>query len=373
MKLRILMDPQAFLMQQYGGVSRYMTELYKRFLLKEHIEVKLPVLYSENIYLREEQLAPRFLSFFHKRKFKGKARLLHYTVHQYSKKKVVAELKRQQFDVFFPTSNDVYFLKHLEQKPFVMTVHDMINELFPGKASRDKLTVKNKLLLMQQAAKIMAVSQNTKNDILKLYPFIDEARIDVIYLAQSLTGAHKTVKDLPPDYILFVGSRVGYKNFDFFIEAIAPILENDKTLSLICAGGGSFSKEEKTRINKIGLSNRVIQRDFTNDELAAYYKAARVFVFPSAYEGFGIPVLEAMYCGCPVVLPYHSSFPEVAGDAGVFFELNNKKDLADKVMLILNNGSLRTEYIQKGKVQEAKFSWENTVNKCIETMESALV
>jgi glycosyltransferase involved in cell wall biosynthesis len=373
MKIRILIDPQGFLMQRYGGVSRQMIEFYTRFLANENFEIRCPVLYSENQYLAEAKLAPRFFSFFHKIRFRGKGKLLHYTLDKCSFKMVIAELKRQQFDVFFPTYYyDTYFLKYLKQKPFVVTIHDMIHELFPEYFSQDRSMINNKLILMQHAARIIAVSQNTKNDILKLYPFLDADKIDVVHVCHSIAPEYKEVKDLPENYILFVGSRRAYKNFKLLAEAISPILKSDPALILLCAGGGAFSGEEKKWLEENGLTNKVIQRNFFTDELASYYKKARLFVFPSAYEGFGLPVLEAMYFGCPVVLTNYSSFPEVAGDAGIFFELNNKEDMAKKVLSILNDESLRQEYIEKGKLQVEKFSWTNTAKKWEQTMKSVV-
>jgi glycosyltransferase involved in cell wall biosynthesis len=372
MKMRVLLDPQAFFMQRHGGVSRYVSEMYDAFLKEESIEVKCPILYSENLHLREKKLAPRFFSFFHNIRFKGKAALLNRTLHNCTLGQVSKELRRQQFDVFFATFFDTYFLKDIQQKPYVLTIYDMINQLFPQNFKDVTKIIERKSLLMQKATRIIAISQNTKNDILKFYPFIDANKIDVVYLYHSITRDYKVVKDLPENYILFVGNRKGYKNFEFFIEASASLLKNDETLFIVCAGGENFTNKEKEFLIAKGIFEKVIQHNFFDDELASYYKNARLFVFPSLYEGFGIPVLEAMYCGCPVVLPYHSSFPEVAGDAGVYFELDNKEDLANKILLILNDDLLRNEYIEKGKMQESKFSWENTAKGCIKTMKAAL-
>src|SRR5690606_17671831 len=96
---------------------------------------------------------------------------------------------------------------------------------------------------------------------------------------------------------------------------------------LVCAGGNEFTEEEWQLINKYGLREKVLQQNFADADLDSYYRNALCFVFPSQYEGFGIPVLESMACGCPVVLSNHSSFPEVAGNAGAYFEQDNAEDL----------------------------------------------
>ena len=167
-------------------------------------------------------------------------------------------------------------------------------------------------------------------------------------------------------YILFVGNRSNYKNFIFFFESVAQLLKDDDKLHIVCAGGNAFTADEQQLINFHRLSAKVIQSNFKDFELATYYIKAQCFIFPSTYEGFGIPVLEAMSCGCPIILANHSSFPEVAGDAGIYFELENSEDLNEKVNSVLTNSDLRQAYSAKGLAQAEKFSWKKTTDECIE-------
>ena len=113
-------------------------------------------------------------------------------------------------------------------------------------------------------------------------------------------------------------------------------------------------------LESLGISNKVIQKNYKDSELASFYKAAKVFVFPSAYEGFGIPTLEAMKCGCPVILADNSCLPEVGGDAVVYFESGNTSSLANAIDRMLKDEILRKEMIQKGFKQVNEFSWEKT-------------
>ena len=105
--------------------------------------------------------------------------------------------------------------------------------------------------------------------------------------------------------------------------------------------------------------------------MGLFYKKAICFVFPSLYEGFGIPVLEAMSCGCPVVLSSHSSFPEVAGEAGVYFEMNDADDLKKKVQSLIQNKLLRDEFSLRGLEQVKKFSWEKAAAECLDVYRKA--
>jgi glycosyltransferase involved in cell wall biosynthesis len=281
-------------------------------------------------------------------------------------------LLNNDFDLYLPTYYDISFLSFIEKKPFVLTVYDMIHEIFPQYFEDDSKTVINKLCLMEKATKIIAVSQNTKNDILRLYPHINESKIEVIHHGSSIKINHNIEVSLPLNYILFVGVRENYKNFEFLLKSISDILLKDKTLKLVCAGGGKFTSYENNFINKLNLKNSIIQNNFKENELGHYYKNAKCFIFPSEYEGFGIPILESMACGCPIVLTNNSSFPEVAGNAGIYFELNNSVDLKNKIENLLQNEELRKEFSLKGFEQVKKFDWKIASMKCFKLYKSAI-
>lgn len=370
--MKILLHPQIFNSQKYGGISRYYTEIFS-ILSKTNI-VKIPLYGTPNIYYNQSILPT----------FRQKLYLI-YTellsrlrIRKIEKTKVRNDnflkrvLSKQDFDVFIPTYYDVDFVKYIGCKPFVLTVYDMIYELFPQYFLDDKTVIKNKLFLMEKATRIIAVSENTKRDILKIYPHIDGSKIDVVYHGCSIKVFDKTIKSLPNEYILFVGARAYYKNFDFLVRSIFELLTEDPDLYLLCAGGGEFTDEEYEIIRNLDLENQIIQRQFEEDELGVYYKNAICFVFPSLYEGFGIPVLESMSCGCPVVLANHSSFPEVAGDAGVYFDLNNADDLKSKIESLMKNKNFRKNISIKGLEQVKKFSWEKASKECLEVYEKAM-
>lgn len=365
--MKILLDPQIFNNQKYGGISRYYTEIFVALKKDKQIEIEVPLIYTKNIYFTESSLIND--------KQKRTTFLLDLivkvgiSIRKRTKKinynKAIKSLKNQEFDLFVPTYYDTYFLDHIGSKPFVLTVYDMIQELFPQNFPDDSKLVKNKLLLMEKATKIIAVSNNTKKDILKLYPHLQESKIEVIYHGNSIIVNENVEINLPSKYILFVGPRFEYKNFKFLVEEITEILRNDPNLYLVCAGGGNFRKEEKEYLNNLKLSQQVIQIDFKEIELGLMYKKAICFVFPSIYEGFGIPVLESMACGCPIILGNHSSFPEVAGDAGVYFDLNSPGNLSKKIDSLIKNDILRNEYSLKGIQQSRKFDWKIAAQECL--------
>jgi glycosyltransferase involved in cell wall biosynthesis len=373
--INIILDPQIFIEQKFGGISRYFTEIYSELRKNPEVKINCPLLYTENLHFKESALyADSFqkkyslliksgfiLRPFLPRKLKKR-----------NKKTLIAVLEKKKFDLYLPTYYDTMFLNYIPDKPFVLTVYDMIHEIFPQLYLDDPNTAINKKMLLEKATKIIAISNSTKKDILEIYPHIDPNKIEVIYLSYSIIVDDSIKVTLPEKYVLFVGNRTLYKNFIFFLNAISPILRAQSELFLVCAGGNAFNEEELQLIHSLDLQDQITQQNFEDTELFRYYENAQCFVFPSAYEGFGIPVLESMSCGCPVILANHSSFPEVAGDAGIYFELNNESDLKNKLYDVLNNSDLRKYYKTKGLEQVEKFSWKETAEKCLSVYKKAI-
>lgn len=371
--MRILLDPQIFNEQVFGGISRYYTEIFSNLAQNRELQLQLPVYASDNAYLKnsilytpEQKRNSFFLSVLKKIGVSVRKK-----IRKKNRQKAINALQKQDFDVFIPTYYDPYFLEFIGSKPFVLTVYDMIHELFPQYFTGDTTTVKNKLLLMEKATRIIAVSENTKKDILRIYPHIDASKIEVIYHGSSIKIEDIAV-NLPKEYILFVGVRKFYKNFEFLLRSVRQLLSENPNLHLVCAGGGKFTEEESAFIKGLGLPDQVVQKSFEEKELGQFYKEAKCFVFPSDYEGFGIPVVEAMACGCPVVLTHNSSFPEVAGDAGIFFEKGNAEDLKNKIESLLKDEQLRSEFAAKGLARAKMFDWDKAAMQCYELYKKAI-
>lgn len=369
--MKILFDPQIFHIQKFGGISTIFSELWLRMNSEPNIEIQCPIIYSENIYLKNMGLWKSNFSSLLNLNFKGSGRIKDYLFHL-SRKRTISYLEKGNFDIFIPTYYNPYFLEHLHGKPFILFVHDMTHELFPHYFSINDKTILHKKILIEKANEIIVVSENTKRDIMTFYPNLDISKIHVIHLAQSLpSGSAKSIQ-LPKKYLLYVGARKGYKNFNFCIDAIANLLRESDELHLVCAGGGSFNDIELKKIADLEISKKVIQIEFNQEELSSIYKHAIAFVFPSKYEGFGIPILEAMKSGCPVILSKSASFPEVARDAALYFEPGNSQELVVMVSKILSDDVLRLEMINRGREREKKFSWERIKNQFIEVLNITL-
>lgn len=375
--MKILLDSQIFDEQKYGGISRYFVELFKNLNNINDIECKLPIRNSINKYLREVEffrkrnLSPHFLS-----NVKGKFFLYNFLdiFDKNSNRNLIKKkLKEQNFDIFHPTYYATYFLKYLKNKKFVLTVYDMTLELFPQYSCRASVkTIESKKALISRADKIIAISENTKKDILNFCD-IPEEKIKVIYLANSLmpvNGRPAGVSELPEKYILFVGARGFQKNFNYFIKSISPILKNDKSLNVIVAGGytgkNSFSKEEKSLFAELQIEKQIAQYSPNDEGLAYLYQNATCFVFPSLYEGFGIPVLEAFACDCPAVISNASSLPEIGGNAAIYFNPTDGNSILKAVEKVLYNKDLRQQMILAGREQLKKFSWGKTARETLD-------
>lgn len=359
--MRILYDHQVFSWQTYGGISRYIVE-QMRGLKNLGQEVFLPEhFFSENVYLRSlPEFNRKSLSTF---SFKGKKWLQNVWGRQAS----VHAIEQIQPQVFHPTYFDPYFLKTLERHriPFVLTVHDMIHEIYGHGSQRffslDARVVEHKRLLADKAAAVIAVSENTRTDLLRFCPELDPDKVKVIHHGNSL-HCEKESKYATSPYLLFVGQRKAYKNFSWMVEQLADLLRSEQELALVCVGGSNFDPLERELFSRLGIANRIQYRIVRSDaELAEVYHGAACFIFPSQYEGFGIPVLEAFGCGCPVVLNSASSLPEVGGQAALYFDEQTPGSLETAVRRILSDADLRESLVMAGKIRAQEFTWQKSV------------
>jgi len=368
--MKVLYDHQIFTSQTYGGISRYFFELIKNFENDNEIRYELLLKYSNNCYLKKLNNLP-YKTFLGKYSFRGKHRLLNILNKRVSKKYI----SKGDYNIFHPTYYDPYFVDYIGKKPFVLTIHDMIHEIYPEMFPLKDETSKRKKLLAQKATKIIAVSENTKKDIIRFFS-IDKNKIEVIYHGTPFdmngNSNNKIDIDLPEKYILYVGSRNGYKNFNLFVEAITPLLVKDNELKVVCVGGGNFKEKEKEKFKRLNITNKVYRYSVSDDILTYLYKKAIVFVFPSLYEGFGIPILEAFSCGCPALASNTSSLPEVAGDAAMYFDPKSKASVLSSIQKVIYDNNLRRQLIDKGYQRVKEFTWEKTAKKTKKLYEDIL-
>lgn len=371
--MKILYDHQIFNSQIYGGISRYFYNIMNEFNKNGGVNFKLTSIYSHNEYLKKSNFK-NTISFLNDKKFKGRDRLFDYFLNL-NKLNSIFHLRMGCFDIFHPTEYDPYFLDCIGNKPFVLTVYDMIHEIYNKKHIQ---YIENKKKLIKKASKIIAISENTKKDILK---FIDipEDKIEVTYLASSFNTFSGSLLPknaesvlLPEQFLLFVGNRGGYKNFDFFLKSIIPIFTKYSNLELVCVGGSLFTENEKEFIKRKNLSNRIIHLYINDNQLAYAYSKALAFIFPSLYEGFGIPILEAFGAECTLLLSNKSCFPEIALDAAIYFDPEDSESIVQAVEKVIIDKKLRSEKIEKGLIRLKDFSWQKTAEQTKQIYKSVL-
>lgn len=235
-------------------------------------------------------------------------------------------------------------------------------------------TTRAKQSAIQAADAVICISENTKNDLLKYFPAA-ESKTTITHLASEFSGdwayGDETIPSRP--YFLYVGSRdKEYKNFDTLLIAFSKAASVNPDI-LLCVVGSPFNDEEEEQITELKLTDRMQHYRYASDtHLAKLYRCSVAFVYPSLYEGFGIPPLEAMACGTVVVASNSSSIPEVVGDAGILFEPKAAQDLADILLNLLDSPSERDRLIARGHHRRQQFSWDRTAAQTVEVYRSLL-
>lgn len=285
-------------------------------------------------------------------------------------------------DLFHATDNLLPFLTAI---PSVFTLHDLVFRFHP-----DTVSWANRLFLqvmtrrfLQAADAIIAVSECTKRDAQRLYGIAD-SKISVVH-----EGVHERFQPCRPDavtavrrryglparYLLFVGTVEPRKNLAVLLDALVALKRrisdgaggaNVPKLVIVGKKGwlsGGFFR----RLRELALEPGVVLPGFVpDDDLPAVYSGAACFVFPSLYEGFGLPVLEAMACGAPVICSNASSLPEICGDAALLFDPRSPAELTTIIERVLADAALRGELVERGLRQAAKFTWQRTAERTLD-------
>lgn len=285
---------------------------------------------------------------------------------------------------------DFYFVslpKNVKIKS-VVTIHDCIPLAFP-KQFPSGIKGKVRLLIQKNSLKninaVITDSNSSKRDIVKYLKYPEE-KITTIYLSageiftrlpEKQSQEVKEKYSLKDNFILYVGDINYNKNIEGLIRAFNNVGNNDSQMVLVGKAFEDNSLAEvqkiKSLINELDLSRKIKILGFVEDnELVKLYNQAGVFCMPSFYEGFGLQILEAMKCGCPVVTANISSLPEITGEAAVLINPNNINSISDAINKLLSDNVFRKKMIEKGFTQADKFSWENSVNQTIRIYEEVL-
>ena len=345
--MRVRYDDQIMVRQRRGGISRYFVELVREFRADPGLGVSVEVDWRAS---RNEHAVAAGLGRPASRSRRRLTRLAHR----------LPSVHLRRTDVAHSTYYDPACLPVTPEPPMVVTVHDMIPELLPGlfPSGNPHLAKED---FVRRARAILCVSESTRKDLNEMYGPL-EALVEVVPLGvgRDFAPGRPRPHGLPDGFILFMGNRGLYKDFGVAVEAFAAIHASHPDLRLVAAGGGRFKDEELATMRRLSIDGSVHHVEATDPELPGLFGGAQAFVFPSRYEGFGLPTLEAMACGTPVILANSSSHPEVGGDAALFFEPGDASALCAQLVRLLEDTELREALVSRGLERAAGFTWRQT-------------
>lgn len=332
-------------MQPHGGVSRYWFELLREMAIQAPGQIRgYTGLNFTDLPIHE--LAPEISILGLRLPFvPNRGRRLIKALSSIPCKLILSTLRPS---IYHPTYYD-FHASPLSTKR-VVTVHDFISEKFWGHNHPSSVAKKKSL---ESADHLICVSHSTRNDLIYYFPHL-ESRSSVI---------HHGIRDLPfanhsppleSPFFLYVGMRGGYKNFALLIDAINLLVESGHhDLGLVCFGGEIMTADEQYKLGNIRFKH-IMGSDHL---LASAYHSATAIVYPSRYEGFGLPLLEAMQCDCPVICSKTSSLPEIAGESALYFHPDAADELAEQMRSLIDKPEIREKLIRAGRQRLFAFSW----------------
>jgi glycosyltransferase involved in cell wall biosynthesis len=359
--MRVLYDGFIYKIQAAGGINRYLANIIGR----------LPADWTPVLTAQET----RQLAFPNHPRLELKPFPL-----PYFRPKRVSEWCAERFFASLESQRDLSLIHSVfhfsltgnrpvwRRAPVLLTIHDMIAEIFSEDLDPHGIEATVKRQAVEAADALICISENTRKDFLERIRF-PEDRIFVIPLASELTGEMAMGNEPVPEhpFFLFVGSRAIYKNFLRLLIAFAQVAEKWPDVEL-CIVGGPFDATERGLLDALKIRNRVRNLGRLPDEhLAKLYRHSVALVYPSLYEGFGIPPLEAMACGTVAIVSNASSLPEVTGDAAILIDPKSVDEMIEAMLRVRDFGkSQRQELIDKGVAWASRFSWEETVRRTME-------
>ncbi|UUQ66758.1 glycosyltransferase family 4 protein [Pseudomonas fuscovaginae UPB0736] len=356
--MRVAFDHQIFCLQNYGGISRYFVRMAENMLESGNDLVCFARLHRNN-YLKDlpqSAVSGRWVERYWPRTTRAILAYNYFLSRQ--------DMRKWQPDVVHETYYS-RFGSGSKGCPRVLTVYDMIHELFPESFSDRDNTTQLKRMAVERADHVICISESTRRDLLKFFS-VPEHKVSVVHLGFEHFTAPSLGPSLSRPYLLYVGSRHGYKNFSGLLRAVASSARLKRDFDIVAFGGGGFSDAEQQSIRNLGYGAGQVRQVSGDDVvLGGLYDAARAFVYPSLYEGFGLPPLEAMRHSCPVISSGTSSMPEVIGDAGVFFDPSDSDEMAGAIERVVYSESEIADLVGRGHERLNHFSWQRCTQETL--------
>ncbi|UNM21772.1 glycosyltransferase family 4 protein [Pseudomonas sp. ArH3a] len=363
--MRVAFDHQIFCLQNYGGISRYFSRIAEQMAVTGN-EVGIFSPLHRNFYLQDlpegivhgrkaEQYPPRT------------TRLALIYNHLLGHNAMRAWRPQVAHETYFSRFSAVP-----KGCPVVLTVYDMIHELYPENFSARDQTTQLKRRAVERADHVICISQSTRQDLMRLFA-VPESKLSVVHLGfeQFKRASQEVAGPSTKPYLLYVGSRHGYKNFLGLLDAVASSHRLKADFDIVAFGGGAFSASELEHAQQLGFSAGQLRQVGGDDAvLGQLYEGAKAFVYPSLYEGFGLPPLEAMAHDCPVISSGTSSMPEVIGDAGVLFDPLNGDEMAGAIERVVYSDNEIARLVELGHERLKHFSWQRCTQETLAIYQS---
>lgn len=351
--INVIYDNVVFSLQKSGGISVYWKELLERIKSDNSVELKI-LEYPEadsNIFrkslmfdLNQIEVLNLFPSV---------------RIRRYFNPRVSVDISTIFHSSYYRTAKG----SHIKN---IVTVHDFTYEK-KIRSLVGKIHIFQKRKALEIADGIICISENTKKDMLELYPYLMNKNIRVIYNGFNSFDYKHNENKMIENSVLFVGARKGYKNFGKAVLIVSEL--HDLSLTIV---GPPLDSNEKTYLDRV-LPNRYQSfSHVSNEELNELYNKSICLLYLSEYEGFGIPILEAMSAGCPVIALKKSSIPEVAGEAGLLFTSIDNKILQNTIESLRYNHTMRNEQIELGLRNAKRYSWDNCYKELLEFYQEVL-
>lgn len=286
---------------------------------------------------------------------------------------IVKDLQKEKIDIYHGLSHEIPLGIEKSGIPSVLSMHDLIIKADPKQFNWLDRKIYNAKFLSscKRADKIVAISESTKNDIIKYYG-IPEEKINVIYQTchqQFKTPVNKNdlleyakTKKLPKEYLLYVGAAIPRKNLFGLVEALSQLPEDLQIPLLVVAGSSSYRKKVERYVEANRLNDLVVFLDNCPfNELPLLYAGAKAMCYPSSYEGFGLPVVESLFCRTPVLTTRNSSLPEAGGPGALYIDSPSSAKIKEGLIRILEDGSLRKKLSEEGYRYVQKFQSDKII------------
>lgn len=366
--IRVLFDDQIFMLQEYGGIGRYFSELAREFL--EHPELGIqPVFESRTVVNRH--LAD---SLGHVGINSGLSRLrglgkLCFDLLIYRTPNIKADLVHCTF--YLPG-----FLRRYKKLPKLVTLYDMIPE---NTSSRGRLWNPHfsKKRYLSSAAAVVSISSSSTKDMMREYGLTGQVTTTYLGVGNGFFPNQPALPSLPALYFLFVGARSDYKDFNVAAQAFSAFSPIQDAAYLVLVGGGQISKGEASLMSSLGIAHRVVQQSVPDSDLPKVYANALALIYTSKYEGFGLPLVEAMASGTPILASDTPINREICGAAAEYFPVSKSNELGRLMENVINYPESYEDKIGVGFSRATEFSWYGCAKKTAEVyrevMEKTLI